>query len=472
MEGIMSKDTIKSSENIWKNKCKALQKQIKNLKKRERDLQKSRALWKAKYCNIKKSVGQPAKLGEQGVCLSSSLPTNSRPKSHHYTTLIIGLCISMYRYGNISFRGCQHCLLHVILSLQLSIKCPCHSTIRYWIYKFGYYRNVHSEQNYSGEYVLWIDESFCIGGERVLMIVGAKLSDIHFDRALTSQDVIHLYAGCSRQWKAEDIQPILNCIGEQLSIRYIISDCGNNLLKTFRSLHFKHVPDCTHQITNIVAGLYKKDEAFNHFFSLCNALRQKWNMCPIKSAYMPPACAYKLRFLNVFILVDWALSVLDKWQDVADSIKGQLAFLQQYRELIKEMKVIGDWVKNLFDRLKTAGFSCIQEISYCFATNRNLTLNQELFISKLQTYFSLLSKLKQDLEVERLYCCSDVIESLFGKYKMKKKNAHQKIGASVLRAPLLTGKFEPQEIIAALEKIRIEHIINYAKNDGKNVPAF
>jgi len=297
----MSKKTNECKINNWKKKAIDRNKKIKYLKRKLSDTEKSRKNFRDKYYEL---IAIHSNKTDEKI-----IKTGSAPR-HKYPLILCWLCVQWQTYGAMSLRSCKHCLCSICLILQLEGRCPSHVSIRSWICKCGYYR-IEKEKKYkgTGKWVYIIDESLSIGNQKILLILGIDLETKNFDQAINMQETRVLYVDVSNHWKAEEIQSIIEKIEKHHSLAYTLSDRGNNLLKSYDLAKVDFVPDCTHTIANALERIYKKDEIFKEFTALCGLLRKKWIMSKY-AAYTPPNQKSKVRFANVFPLVEWAYKIL------------------------------------------------------------------------------------------------------------------------------------------------------------------
>jgi hypothetical protein len=90
----------------------------------------------------------------------------------------------------------------------------------------------------------------------------------------------------------------LQKVSQNYPIGYIISDCGNNLKRSYVLGSHLHIPDITHNMANILASLYEKDSIFIAFFKQCGLLRQRWVLSK-KSKFIPPAVSRKKTYETI-----------------------------------------------------------------------------------------------------------------------------------------------------------------------------
>ncbi len=170
--------------------------------------------------------------------------------------------------------------------------------------------------------------------------------------------------------------------------------------------------------------LYKNDPTFDLFIRWAAQLRARWAMSRQKVAFMPPAHRTKARFANVFPLVRWAIDVLNRPQDssllIPQEVKDELVLLDQYRIFIEELSWIDHISSSVAKILKTQGYNT-KSHSLIQQNMSQVGLldspNKQAFIHHLNSYLENLCNLTS--EQQTLICCSDVIESTFGKFKQK-----------------------------------------------------
>ena len=451
----MSKRQCKDKANIWKSKAILRGEENLYLRKRLKELEASRDAWKEKYKLAKKSSA------------SVVLGDGAKAFGHQYSLTLVSLLMSMYAYGSMSLRSCQHCVGCLFVSLGLCLKVPSHNSIRNWLCKCGYYRFSQS-QGASGSYVIYADESIVFGSEKILLILGVLEKNIPQDRSLTHSDMEVLYVGSSQEWKGEDIAVELSKIRENKEIKYVVSDRGCNLLAAYKLLNITHIEDCTHILANYLKGLYEGKEEFEGFCKLVGKLRKDWNLSKENSKYMPPSMRGKMRFANIFPCINWAKNMLEKWQELSPNVQQTAAFLVEKRDFILELIENEKAFKSLCQTLKNNGFGQLQKqevLAQFKLINPQNYLLTATFIAKCTQYLNLLNEKASNIQQPFLLCSSDIIESYFGKFKVKinPKNPH-KLTEFIFTIANFSQNFSPQEIKNALEYSKIKEIFRNQKH--------
>jgi len=405
----VKKSQAKDIPKSWKIKAIERGQRLKSSKKRIKELTASRDHWRRKYFSLKNGQGD----------------ANSKAKRHQYALCWVQFCLRCHQYGGLGLRACRHCLSCMYLCLNIQGRVPSHVSIRNWIIKQGYYQ-VYDLAKPQGEWVIWVDESVVLGAESILLVLGMPLQEWHFERPLGVRDTHVLWVESRQGWTVQQIQSILQKVKDMVDVQYVVSDQGINLCKAYAQVGLTHIPDCSHVLANGMEKLYKNDPTFDSFIRWAAQLRARWAMSRQKVAFMPPAHRTKARFANVFPLVQWATDVLNRPQDAALvvplEVKNEWTFLEQHRIFIEELSWIDPLSSGIAKILKTQGYNKQSRdlIQQCISqVDLPNTDKIQAFRDHLTAYLENLEQLCLHLEHKTLVCCSDVIESTFGKFKLK-----------------------------------------------------
>lgn len=407
--------TGKNTLNKWKVKAIERNKIIHQQRKRLLELEQSRDAWKLRCKTLQNSLTLQDKT-------TTDLSLNHQSaQGHSYPLFLVLFCVQFLSYGTQSFRGCVHSLVCINLCFRLGFcKLPSHSTIRNWSCKMGYYR-VHKVVEKSEElWLVLIDESISFGNEKILLVLGIPLTKVSFDKSLQVADLPVLAMEVSKTWTSQAIAAVLEKVSKNHPIGYIVSDCGNNLKKSYVMGNYLHIPDITHEMANIFASLYEKDAIFSAFCKECSLLRQRWVLSK-QSKLMPPSVRNKLRFANVFGLVLWAKDKLETWATLSTEVQKELSFLQENKAFLEEFYAIQSQSLSLQKLLKTQGYSKENHKKVIELLDKNGQKDYTklaIFKQKTEAYLDLLASKKPE-NLAKIHCSSDSIESAFGKLKQK-----------------------------------------------------
>ncbi len=408
--------------------------------------------------------------------------------NHHYPGQLIALAVFMVVVGNSSLRCAAKTVGFVSGLFGWTFQAPSHNTIRNWVMRCGLYGYEKGSVK-SGTYVGIIDESISMGQEKLLLLLGVKQYSTHSQyAALQQEDVEVLGMQVQQSWKGEEVaafikQRLKHHGGIELS--YMISDRGTALLAALRKLNIDFVSDCTHALMNIVKQVLGKEEQLGQLASQIGQLRQKLRLTKY-SYLLPPTLRDKDRFLRLFTMVDWAVRMQSYWNRLDQQAQQKLSFLKSAQAFLDMLAQIRTVVVQTAQVLKTAGLSPYS-YSKWEQLMQNLAKKQQLFpqtqtvIERIDDYF----KQQQDMihKHQRLLCCSDVIESIFGRYK--NKGGMKLISADVLKIALFNKTIDTEFVQLALTHTSQQQVLTWQrkfvchnrltimrrmKNELKNVP--
>jgi hypothetical protein len=130
---------------------------------------------------------------------------------------------------------------------------PSHVTANNWTRRLGLYALDYTG-SLVGDYVGFIDEIIQIGREKLLLFLAAKIDGLlSLYRPLTMKDVVVLGAEVRNSWKAPEVAEFIKrqqAHHAELSLRYMVSDQGTNLLGATEILGIDAVNNCSHVLMN------------------------------------------------------------------------------------------------------------------------------------------------------------------------------------------------------------------------------
>ena len=463
----MSKRQSKSTENIWKKRALSYSEEIKLLRKRNRELSASRDNWKTKKqaCSVelkllrkrnKELCASRDKWQADYKALKTSLPSvplkqcGVRATKHQYSLEFVGLCLSLYNYGQMSLRSCQYILCCMSKYLNLEHTIPHYTTIRNWICKCGLYRTKISPPQASS-YVAYVDESVGFGKERMLLVLGIEEGAIPSGSSVSHKDIDVLYVGASDTWKGENVAEVLDNLEHNIS--YVVSDEGNNLKKGYELSNYTHIKDITHVLANALKGIYNEDKLFEGFRACIIKLRKKWKQHKQYSKYTPPGMRGQLRFANIFPAVKWANKMLNNWGNLAKDVQQEMSWLKANKAFIDELVQVGELSKMSNKLLKNEGFGNKQKEEILERLKGVCgSARVDRFIVAIKDYLAHLTEQREALGKDMLLCSSDIIESFFGKFKTKvNPNGHSGLTEFMFSIATFGKPLVPEEIQKALE---------------------
>ncbi|MEM6398049.1 MAG: hypothetical protein AAF741_16990 [Bacteroidota bacterium] len=379
-----------------------------------------------------------------------------RVANHCYPAQLIALAVFIVVHANGSLRCAAKTVGFMARLLDWPCPTPSHTSVRRWVLRSGLYQLEHAAHR-AGNYVALLDESIQIGREKLLLMLGVKIEhDRSHCRPLAGRDVVVLGLEVQPSWTGEAVADFVRRNLKkmpQINILYFITDGGTNLAKALKILGLDVVCDCTHIMMNAVKRSLSDDPVLSQLCTDIGRIRRQL-MLTAEGFLLPPSLRDKDRFLRIFTIVDWVERIDSMWAKLPQSSRQKLDFIHKARPRIRCMDQLKILVEITAGVLKGAGLSPVSQkrwerLILQFRSKNKLTKEAEDFIQAMRSYFSNHQAIMA--KHARLLCCTDIIESTFGRYK--NKGGTPTISADALAIALYGCEITPQLIQKALSKV-------------------
>ena len=448
--------------NSWKEKAKERRHKNESFKKRIRELTKSRDNWKEKY-----KIAKLEKDSLKKELAKKNTTTTHKIKRHSYTSEEISFCVNLKEVGGCSYRSCLKVLELLLLLGILEFRKPSASSIRNWCIKLGYHKVHQKCKSPTSDWVLIVDESVSVGSEKILLLIGVNLSDYQFDGPLKMQQVEVLAIRIKRSWKAEEISEVVEQVLQRdYRFKYACSDNGNNLRKTLKMNNIIHIEDCGHCFGKILEKRYKKEDVYQEFSSK-KSLFKKQNLLSQYAVFLPPQQRTKGRFMNLWSTCKWAKKLVSIAKAMADETTKKdtyekIKWILDFEDFIDQLHKEQQLINRLNEILKTGGLS-EKSIKTCEEAIQESGL-KENFTKELQGYLE--RNFEKIQRQGRVICSSDIIESIFGKFKNHlSKNAMSGLTEGSLTIANYGKLTTPKSIQQPMEETRIVDILKWREEN-------
>ena len=403
--------------NVTKLKSQLRAKNAENrkLRQRNRELVASNRHQRGKVKKLRRQAAQalsPVRASQ--ACRVSG----EEVAGHKYELSLMSLCVGLYVWGGCSLRG----VVRVLLCFQMEMgpkwkELPSKSSVENWVQKLGHYEySSYGPGLYETEYCLIIDESMVIGQQRMMLVLGLP-AEKTVRGAIGAADVRVLGMEVRPSWAGDDIAEMLQKVQEKMGKRacYIISDGNSNLKNGIEKAAMVRIGDVGHEIARALEHAYKPDETFNAFMK--EVAQVKFREAMKETAYLlPPKQRTIARFMNLSPVFEWATKMLKAFPRLSAYEQQVFGFLKQYCPLIAQMESVFRMTQSILKKLKQEGIAA-RTIEECLAICRQFAKNVPQKLSKLIEAYLNATKSKLPKESAVWNASSDVIESLFGKYK-------------------------------------------------------
>ena len=246
-----------------------------------------------------------------------------------------------------------------------------------------------------------------------------------------------------------------------------------------------HVPDWGHYVANILEKCYAQEDDFKTFNAKMGAFKQKKKQGEF-SYYSPPTLSVKIRFMNYIPFLEWANIMLSNFKDIPKQIVPELQFLQDLKPFITEMTDLfytGDKIGIL---LKKEGINPTTEAKTLVKLQQMSDkypdgVRVKSFVESIKSYFNMTMPIyykQAQFEgnvspfPDALIASSDIIESIFGKFKHRSlKDPKRGFSINSLVISLFCRTFSPFDVFEAMTKLNINHLHKW-KNDNLIIRQF
>ncbi len=347
--------------------------------------------------------------------------------------------------------------------------------MRNWLGRIGLYE-LQRVKEYRTDWIFIIDLTVELGKQKCLVILGvaqeylesvvfsSKRGLKHHDVQLLALEIMDSTRGELIEQKLCELTDIVGCPIQ------IIADHGSDLEKGIK-LYSSKYPSViyTYDVTHAMALLLKHElaasEKYQSFIQKCNQCRHQLQQTEL-SFLSPPSQRSGCCYFNVEKLIDWAQKLLNCPIDtllklVPNSEKEILnqkftmkfGWLRDYLEAIYLWGQMVLMTRTLEKQLKINGINQQSRIEFeknQFSTSTNfISVFQDNILEYITTEISLIPVGKTFLAT------SDVIESIFGKYKhFSSRCPLKQIGQMVLNISLCTMNLAASVVKEALENVR------------------
>ncbi|MEA3392472.1 MAG: hypothetical protein U9Q91_05795 [Candidatus Marinimicrobia bacterium] len=392
----------------------------------------------------------------------------SPPCRFHYPLKTIVVAIRLVVFGLLSLRGAERTFNLFNKWFQGGI--PCHVVIQNWILRFGLYK-LRQDVEKRNDWVYILDHTIEFGTKKCLVVLGVPLALFRKNGCkMRHQDMEVLTISIVEKATALSVTKVLRAVSEITGMPVqILSDNGSNIKRGITDFikkakcgfTIRQTYDVTHKAAIILKHHLKDDENWKLFVDF--ACKTKRSLVHTVLGFIaPPKPRDKARWLNLAAYIEWAENILcmgkEKMRKAEkDKFKEQLSWIRKFKKNMVEWRIMLDILQALKNEIKSNGI------------NEDTKSNFEKSILELNLNTARLIMIRDEVleyieeecaEISGAYPgCSDIIESVLGKYKIfSGKSPMKEVGKAVLTMPVFTSNVNYGEVKVAMENVSAEDV--------------
>lgn len=384
----------------------------------------------------------------------------------------------MVVFGLNSLRGCA--LNFKFFSNVLKDGLPSWTVIQNWILRFGLYKLLKPLPRRK-DWIWIIDHTIEFGTKKCMVILAISRESFEKNEyKLRHKDMEVAAIDIQEKATGERINKTLKKLSKKIGKpKQIVSDNCRNIKKGIRLFKKKSKKtvvtyDITHKAANELKALLEGNERWKLFTQKMRTTKRQ-AIYTIFMCIAPRKPREKSRWLNLDQDLDWAENILEnkpkprpgRLTKRQRKFRDLYGWLDEFKEDIKEWRELLDIITIAQKEVKWNGLN--NQTAKNFAEDvkniGNDNIKSKQLKEKIITFLK--EEVKQFPKKEiTLLGTSDIIESIFGKYKIfSAKTPIKEISKSILTIPILTSEVTTEEVKKAMETITSEKLSEWAKEN-------
>lgn len=388
---------------------------------------------------------------------------------------MIKLALDLYAGATL---GCSKVasVLKVIFG-GISLKTPHHTTIRSWVIRHGCYC-LNKPIVQSNDLVGIGDMTISLGKLKCLAILGVR-SDILKQRknyTLSHSDVeilgLHLTEKATGEFSHKSFETTYNRVGAHLL--GVVVDQGPDLKKGLRLFRENHpdtlvIHDIPHKMSLVLEHWLKDDPRWIEFTKKLLETKRCIQQTEL-AAMAPPTQRSKARFMDIGYMIDYTERILEcKRSGRLDCIPEEryqhfFGWIEEFEVSIWQWRFMVDALNFIKNLCRKQGLS--HETTNLIRSNFDKMMQKvedslkEFLMQALRSVEEESAKLK---EGQVIVCSTEVLESIFGKYK-ELNSRGLGIGSNILGLATFIGpKSTEQGVKEAMENCSMKASVEWIK---------
>jgi len=350
------------------------------------------------------------------------------------------------------------------------------SSVRWWLQRLGLFA-LREPLDEAEDWAWIIDHSIQLGDTKVCVVLGLRLSQLPLPgQALRHEDMRTLAVLPVQSSTGEIVAEQLEEVAARTGIpRQIVSDRGSDVKKGGELFAARHagialLADAAHHGACLLKRRLKPDSHWSAFVARLG--QTKASIQQTSDAHLlAPSLRPKARYMNLGPLLKWSrrvLELLDRGTEggVASArAEARYGWLREYRVSLEQWSRCEATVRCgvVFFRTRGVYVGCAEEL----ATELSLLSAKDYDADLAQEWLAYARTSSASARPgERLVASTEVIESVFGKWKSLERQASRSgITSYVLSLGALVGSWPLSRIKTALEATPVKHVVAWIEEN-------
>ena len=461
---------LKKSRARWKEKASARAEEIRERRKSEKRL-------KARIEELKAELKQ----------LKNSSSTEKSPTTSNNSQIIElrkaeatrGLCVLIIVSTMIPFRAVPK----ILNILPGSGRIPHFTSVLNWTLRVGL-ALLKRVVKVVYPWIAIIDYSLAIGKNKVLVVLRVPLTKLRDKgQALTLEDCecvgLKIHDSATGEIVSAELETIFKQTGNPIAV---LKDKGSDLARGVSLWKEKNqkqniptIDDVSHVVANALKKEFEDTEPFRQFKEIINQGAARMRQTDI-GYLVPPKLRSKGRFQGISRVTSWAANILELFQ--IDKTVADDSWLEQLRAAMPDFLSVEPFLSKFHQTMQRVN-RVLKLLKHQGLTDKTYQLTRGLLtgLTEVEVKKALDQWLNQQMTIQRLLgsgedipllVSSDIIESLFGKFKYALSRCPSpEINRSALLIPSLCGHLEQDSIPELLRESSHQELLEWSE---QNVP--
>lgn len=376
--------------------------------------------------------------------------------------------------AGVSLRGVSRVMAIFCGVLDAQTVLPAATTVRCWLQRLGLYA-LREPLEQATDWVYLIDHSVQIGTVKVCVILGLRLTQVPFPaRALRHDDVQVLAVIPSEHSTGEVVAAQLEQAAQRTGIpRQIVSDHGSDVKKGNALFAQRHpgtvvTYDAAHHGAILLQRRFEADARWTEFVARLGTVKARIQQT--SDAYLlAPSLRPKARYMNLASLLRWGrkiLSLLDRGAaggPASQRAEARYGWLREFRAALESWSRWEATVRSSVEYLRTRGLSGSCQMALA-AHLQALPADQADDDLAAEFVEFAGAQCQAACPGERLVASTEVLESVFGKWKsLERQESRSGITGLILALGALVGNWSATRVAEALEATPVKHVLDWCQ---------